>query len=80
MQTSTVLGKLAKVVKAGRQVQGYTIAKFSALRKCGASERTIRRLENARKTGYNPKLDTLVKVANGLGMSIDELVSQIRRV
>lgn len=80
MQTKTVVGKLGKIVKAGRQAKGYTVTKFSALRKCGVSERTIRRLENSSQTGYNPKLDTLVHLANGLGLSLDELVQEIRQV
>lgn len=77
MQTKTVVGKLGRVVKTSRQTKGYTVSRLSSLRKCGASERTIRRLENAAQTGYNPKLDTLVKVANGLGISLDQLVHQI---
>lgn len=80
MQTKTVVGKLGKIVKAARKTKGYTVTKFSSLRKCGISERTIRRLENSAKTGYNPKLDTLVHVANGLGVSLDTLVNQIRNV
>lgn len=80
MQTSTVVGKLGKVVKGGRTALGYTVTELSSLRRCGASERTIRRLENAYNTGYNPKLSTLVKIANGLNISIDELIKEIRHV
>lgn len=79
MQTKTVVTKLGKFVKTKRQIKGYTVTKFSSLRKCGVSARTIRRLENSGQTGYNPKLDTLVSIANGLGMSLDTLVHTIRQ-
>ncbi len=78
MQTKTVLNTVAKVVKTKRKTKGYSIAKMAAMRGFnGLSERTIRRIESG-QSNYNPTLDTLVKLANGLNISVDALVSQLR--
>lgn len=78
MQTKTVLTKVARTVKNRRQEKHHSIAKLASLRSCGVSETTIRRIEKAGQTMYNPKLDTLVKLANGLNISVNDLVGQLR--
>lgn len=80
MQTSTVVGKLGKVVKGGRTALGYTVTELASLSRCGVSERTIRRLESSVKTGYNPKLGTLIMIANGLNIPVEDLIREIRHV
>jgi transcriptional regulator with XRE-family HTH domain len=78
LQTKTVLKKVAKAVRNQRLTKGQSVTKLASLRKCGVSERTIRRIENSNGVQYNPTLDTLVKLANGLNVSVDNLIGQLR--
>ena len=73
MQTKTVLNGVAKVVKTKRQAKGQSIAKLASLKRCSVSETTIRRIE-AGRNNYTHKLDTLVKLANGLNISVNTLI------
>lgn len=78
MQVNTVLQNLSKITNAIRADRGYSIIDLAGLKKCGVSESTLRRLEKAGKTGYNPKLGTLVKLANGLSVPVGVLVANIQ--
>lgn len=77
MQVNTVLKNLSKITTAIRADRGYSIPGLAGLTSCGVSESTLRRLEKAGATGYNPKLGTLVKLANGLKVPVGTLVANI---
>lgn len=78
MQTKTVLKRVARAVRTNRQTKGQSVTKLASLRSCGISETTIRRIEKAGQIKYNPSLDTLVKLANGLNISVDVLIGQLQ--
>jgi transcriptional regulator with XRE-family HTH domain len=73
MQVNTALNTLAKTVKSVRINREISVASL-AKKNGNVSESTIRRIERASKTGYNPKLSTLVKLANGLKIPLAQLV------
>jgi transcriptional regulator with XRE-family HTH domain len=79
MQVNTVLQNLSKITTAIRADRGYSIVELATFKKCGVSESTLRRLEKAGKTGYNPKIGTLVKLANGLNVPVGTLVANIQQ-
>lgn len=57
-----------------RQDQNLTIKQLS--NKTGLSSSTLRRLETADTTGYNPHLDTLAYLAYGLDVKVAELTNR----
>lgn len=65
---------LAKTVKTYRKAKG--ISQQALMKKSGLSARTIDRVENANKTRYNPRLDTLAYLAHGLGTDLSDLLRQ----
>jgi transcriptional regulator with XRE-family HTH domain len=78
MQVNTALQNLSKIATAIRADRGYSIPALANLKTCAVSESTIRRLEKAGRTGYNPKLSTIVKLANGLKVPVGTLVASIQ--
>ena len=71
--------KLGELVKKYRQDHSLTVREFAT--KCGVSHGYIAMLENGKnsKTGLpiTPSLVMLNKIANGMSLSIDELIATI---
>jgi transcriptional regulator with XRE-family HTH domain len=63
---------LAKRVKEYRKQKGWTQQKFAE--KTGLSFNTITKIEQG--IGDSPTLKTLLKLANALGVGLDELVGR----
>jgi transcriptional regulator with XRE-family HTH domain len=76
MQVNTALSTLAKTLKTVRTTRELSVSTL-ANKNGNVSESTIRRIEKAARTGYNPKLSTLVKLANGLKVPLAQLVVQL---
>ncbi len=65
---------LARRVKALRRAKN--MSRSSLALASGLSYDTIRRVETANETGYNPKLDTLGYIAFGLNTPLTEVIAQ----
>lgn len=78
MQPNTALKNLAAKTTALRTSRGHTIGKLAGFNSCGVSESTLRRIEKAYATGYNPSLSTLVKVASTFEVPVSQLIGQIQ--
>lgn len=78
MHINTALSSLSRTTSNHRQLKGLTIEELAAQRNCGVSESTIRRIEKASQTGYNPTLNTLVNLANVLRVPLTTLVGTIQ--
>ena len=66
MRVKKAVNKLTQSVRSIRTDKGISVSSLAANINCGVSESTIRRIEKASKTGYNPSFKTLVRLANGL--------------
>lgn len=77
MHVNTALSNLARSVTFARESKGYSIAALAQSKNQVPSESTIRRIEKACTTGYNPTLATLVKLANGLNVPVGTLVGML---
>jgi len=67
---------LAEAVKEYRRLHKYSLREFAEI--CGLSHVQIFRLENGMKadgTPFEPKINTLKKLAAGMGVSIDEVLN-----
>jgi len=78
METLPEMRTLARRVKALRKAKNMSRASLATA--SGLSIDTIRRVETANKTGYNPKLDTLGYIAFGLQAPLSEVVSTPKKV
>lgn len=68
--------KLSELVKNYRKTHRMSLRTFA--NKCGLAHTVVDRIEkevNQLGTPYKPSLDTLQKVAYGLGMSFNDLIS-----
>ncbi|GMA41551.1 helix-turn-helix domain-containing protein [Mobilicoccus caccae] len=68
-----VVGRLGSRIRAERQGQGLTVAELSNL--SGVGRATVSELEQAART---PTLDTLAKIATGLGVPMPTLLEERR--
>ncbi len=64
---------LSRRVKALRTQRGLT--KVALASRTGVSASTIRKIEKSGETLYNPHLDTLHYLAEGLGVKVGELTN-----
>lgn len=67
LEEQQYLNKLGKRLKQLRAEKGLTQSQ------CGVDDRTIRRIENEGEI-FNPSYLILVEIANGIGVSLKELV------
>jgi DNA-binding phage protein len=77
MQTNTALARLSGNTKVALQAQKKTISQVAKQDNCHVSESTLYRVKNASKTGYNPKVKTVVRVANALGTPVEGLFKSL---
>lgn len=63
------LNKLGKRLKQLRKEKGLTQSD------CGVDDRTIRRIESPTEV-FNPSYLTLIEIANGMGISLNDLITQ----
>ena len=66
---------LSEAVKAYRKEHRYSLREFADL--CGLSHVQIYRIETGKKDNgqpFEPKVDTLKKLAAGMGISFDEIM------
>lgn len=75
MRVDKALSGIAKVVRVARQETNLSISEFAQKTRT-VSESTIRRLEKAGKSNYNPSMTTLIKMANNLRIPLSILVDQ----
>lgn len=74
MQPLSEMKTLARRVKSLRRAKNMSRTSLAAA--SGLSYDTIRRVEIANKTGYNPRLDTLGYIAFGLKTPLSEVIAQ----
>ncbi len=76
----THLGRIRRRVKSLRRQFGWSAKTLAVM--SGVSEKTVKRIEKDRSgwyDWYNPSLDTLDAIANGLGIRLSQLVSSSPR-
>ena len=70
---------LSEIIRAFRDAHDYTMQEFAD--RCGLSKGYISMLEKGiqprNKKKIVPSIETIAKIASGMGMSPDELVSQL---
>lgn len=66
MRVRNAVSRLTRQAREIRADQKITVSDLVKNVNGSLSSSTIRRIENASKTGYNPSFKTLVKLANGL--------------
>jgi len=76
MQVKNARRAVAKNTKKALSLREIK-ASYIANQQYGVSESTVRRVQKASVTGYDPKLSTLVKLSNTLGVDLGELVTNI---
>lgn len=74
MEAMPEMRMLSRRVKALRRAKNMTRTSLAVA--SGLSYETIRRVETANVTGYNPKLDTLGFIAFGLKTPLSEVIAQ----
>ncbi len=70
MNPEQVLAQFGHELRHAREARGLSRERF-ALR-CGLSAATIKKLEGG--SGFHPRLETMVRLADGLGVSLLDLV------
>jgi transcriptional regulator with XRE-family HTH domain len=73
MQINTVLAQLSHNTSRVATSRGVSLKKLAKMDSCYVSESTLYRVKNASRTGHNPKLKTIVRVANALEIPVTEL-------
>ena len=70
MDPEQVLGHLARELKHAREARG--LSRRALAERAGLSTETIKKLEQGH--GFHPRLETMVRLASGLGVGLLELV------
>ncbi len=70
MEPHEVLENLGRTIRRSRESLGLTRPSYAT--RCGLSVATIKKVE----LGHVLRLDTLVRLANGLGLSLVELIDE----
>ncbi len=73
MDPDAVLAHLGREVRIVRESRGLSRARFA--KRCGLSVHTIKKLEGGR--GPQPRLDTMIRLANGLDLPLVDLVAHV---
>jgi len=80
MQIQTAQLRLARKIRNFRYERNLTQTGMANNSNIGVSRRTISRIEAKASDPtftYDPKLSTLVKLSNGLGMNLGQLIGQL---
>ncbi len=70
MDPEQVLAHLAHELRHAREARGLTRRELA--KRCGLSTETIKKLESGH--GFHPRLETMVRLADGLGVPLLDLV------
>lgn len=73
MDPDAVLAHLGREVRIARESRGLSRARFA--KRCGLSVHTVKKLEGGR--GPQPRLDTMIRLANGLDLLLVDLVAHV---
>ncbi|MEM9462069.1 MAG: helix-turn-helix domain-containing protein [Myxococcota bacterium] len=73
LDSEQVLARLAHELKLARESSGLSRKRLAE--RCGLSPETIKKLEAS--YGFQPRLDTMMRLASGLGISLVDLVGSI---